>query len=144
MSSIKEIEDRFQLIREELMNNYDDPECDDEDDLNRAAENVYKLRYGKTYDWDLDNAFLNFLKKEGYFELKHIDNVGWCGLYRFAFTIGLVIGMNKYGYVGRYCYEHLSDAKEALKEWDGKNDPSGPWIKYKGEGGERVNENYTK
>jgi hypothetical protein len=142
--SISEIENRFQLIREELMDEYDDPECDDEDDLNRESEKVYKERFGIDYHDDLEKAFVQFLIDEGYFELRHIDGVGWCGLYRFAFTVGLVTGMNEYGYVGRYCYENLSDAKEALKEWNGKNDPSGPWIKYKGEGGERVNENYIK
>lgn len=66
-----------------------------------------------------------------------------CGLYRFIFTVGLILdydpGNHFELYSGRYCYEHLADAKEALHAWDGAVDPPGPWIKYKGNGGERSN-----
>lgn len=81
------------------------------------------------------------LTNEGYTNLRYIDGVGWCGLYRFIFTTGLCIGLDDVGYKGRYCYPTHLDASEALKEWDGTNDPSGNWIKYKGEGGERSNQN---
>jgi hypothetical protein len=82
------------------------------------------------------------LEKEGYFNIKKIYKIGACGLFHFAFTTGLVVGIDLLGYNGRYCYEHLADAVEALENWDGVGDPEGNWIKYKGEGGERMNKFY--
>ena len=79
------------------------------------------------------------LEEEGYFDLKIIPGKGICCLFRMIYTVGLVIVINEYGYYGRYCYKHLADAKEALEKWDGNGDPDGPWIKYKGEGGEKSN-----
>ena len=87
----------------------------------------------------MDNELRKFLKNEGYFQITEVPEVGVCALYRFLFTVGLVVSINEIGYRGRYCYENLSDAKEALDIWDGQGDPPGPWIKYKGEGGERLN-----
>jgi hypothetical protein len=55
------------------------------------------------------------------------------------FTVGLIYGLDKYGYKGRWCYGENLEAKVALNEWDGTGDPPGLWIKYKGIGGERVN-----
>lgn len=54
-----------------------------------------------------------------------------CGLLKMMFTTGLVVGISKYGYERRYCYEHFSDALDALKSFTGEGDPSGPWIKEK-------------
>ncbi len=76
---------------------------------------------------------IKVLEGEGYFDIRWIENVGLCGLYRFAFTVGLIYGLTESIYVGRYCYENLSDAKEALSTWNGKRDPSDSnWIKHKG------------
>lgn len=79
----------------------------------------------------------NNLQQEGYTELREIEGQGLCGLYRFLFTTGLVTGIEAHRYRGRYCYKEHADARNAIVHWDGKNDPSGPWIKYKGKGGER-------
>lgn len=68
----------------------------------------------------------------GYFDLKEIEDRGICGLLRMAFTIGLFYSIDEVGYVGRYCYPNLREAKDAINEWDGKKDPPGPWIKHKG------------
>jgi hypothetical protein len=84
------------------------------------------------------------LEKEGYYNLREIEGRGFCGLMKFIFTTGLVIGMNEIGYYGRYCYSSESEALEALTQWDGENDPPGNWIKYKGFGGDRSNPNYDK
>lgn len=81
------------------------------------------------------------LEKEGYYSIRELPGRGLCGLMRFAFTTGLVIGMDDFGYHGRYCYSSQADAKEALANWNGEGDPGGPWIKYKGTGGERTNKN---
>jgi hypothetical protein len=82
---------------------------------------------------------IEYLKSEGYYEIREIPGIGVCGLRKFIFTTGLVIGMDENLYYGRYCYAKESDASKALKEWDGKGDPSGPWIKYKGSPEERSN-----
>lgn len=60
------------------------------------------------------------------------------GLSTMTFTTALVVGLDDEGYRGRYCYELAADAEEALKGWDGNGDPSGPWIKFKGRGGDRL------
>lgn len=83
-----------------------------------------------------------FFKKNGYSDVRMIQGKGWCGLRRFIFTTGLVVGIDEVGYVGRYCYKHHAGAKEALKSWSGKGDPDGQWIKYKGIPAERSNPKY--
>jgi hypothetical protein len=59
------------------------------------------------------------------------------GLSKMAYTTGLVVGLDDAGYRGRYCYERACDAQDALDAWTGEGDPSGPWIKFKGRGGDR-------
>jgi len=83
----------------------------------------------------------NYLKKQGYYNLRQIPGKGLCGLYEFIFTIGLCTNLDEYGYEGRYCYpKHLiKDSIVAIELWNGKEDPIGDWIKYKGNGGERSN-----
>lgn len=81
------------------------------------------------------------LQEEGYFNIEKIEGRGLCGLFRFIYTTGLCYGLNEYGYEGRYCFESTADAEASLKEWDGNGDPSGDWIKHKGEKGEYSNPN---
>lgn len=80
-----------------------------------------------------------FLATQGYFDFKEIEGKGLCALRRFIFTTGLVVGLNEFVYESRYCYQHFSDARRALNEWDGTGDPSYGWIKHKGDGPDRVN-----
>lgn len=82
---------------------------------------------------------IEYLKGQGYYSLKEIPGRGVCGLMKFAFTTGLVIGMDENLYYGRYCYANEDDAIKAISEWNGEGDPGGPWIKYKGIPEERVN-----
>lgn len=78
------------------------------------------------------------LQQLGYTDLRPIAG-NMCGLFRFMFTTGLMVGLDAAGYERRYCYERHEDALAALISWDGKGHPSGPWIKLKGVlGGERV------
>jgi hypothetical protein len=83
---------------------------------------------------------IKYLKTEGYFEFRKVANFGICGLQKFVFTTGIVIGLTHIGYYGRYCYPSQSEASQELINWDGQGDPKGNWLKYKGEGGERENE----
>ena len=85
----------------------------------------------------------NKLEEQGYFNLRHIEGRGLCGLFRFNYTIGLVYGMTNDEYIGRYCYYDSMEAKQALKEWNGIKDPDGNWIKHKGSI-EYSNPNYKK
>lgn len=57
---------------------------------------------------------------------------GICGIMRMAFTVGLFYNITEADYEGRYCYRTMAEAVEALKEWDGNDDPPGDWIKHKG------------
>jgi len=81
------------------------------------------------------------LEDEGYFGLRIVEGRGICGLYKFIFTVGLCEGIYTDGinsWEGRWCFEHahIQDALLALILWDGKEDPKGRWLKYKGKKGE--------
>lgn len=62
-----------------------------------------------------------------------------CAIAPFLYTTGLVVGLNKLEYERRYCYEHETDARQALAAWDGIGHPGGPWIKCKGTGVDLIN-----
>lgn len=79
------------------------------------------------------------LESQGYTHIRHVEGLGLCALMRFIYTTGLCVGVDDGGYVGRYCYSNHADAKEALNGIKVDTDPVGPWIKYKGRGGERSN-----
>ena len=86
-------------------------------------------------------AYRTTLESEGFFELRVIEGRGICGLMKFLFTVGLCEGIATNGFdswEGRWCYPHdcTIDAVLALKLWNGKEDPKGRWIKYKGKKGE--------
>ena len=86
-----------------------------------------------------------FLEGEGYQHIRTLPDGRLIGLYPFAFTWGLVVGMDAYGYESRYCYEHYKDAHVAAVVWDGAGDPPGPWIKHKGApGGDRLNPAWSR
>lgn len=76
--------------------------------------------------------------------LQEVPGHGLCGLHKYLFTTGLVIGLDEDGLAGRYCYAQWADAWKALRNWDGVGDPTGPWIKYKGTGGERLGPGATE
>ena len=78
------------------------------------------------------------LERLGYTDL-HMRAGKLCGLHRYLFTCGLVVGLDDMGYSHRYCYERHEDALAALKAWDGAGHPPGPWIKRKGAGGDLLN-----
>jgi hypothetical protein len=81
------------------------------------------------------------LENDGFKCLKVIEGRGICGLNIFIFTIGLCFNIDSFGWGGRYCYPHADamDAFMAITAWDGKEDPLGKWIKYKGRDGEYSN-----
>lgn len=83
------------------------------------------------------------LKLQGYTDLKQVPKRGLCALLPMAYTTALVYGIDKYGYAGRYCYEHRADVEAAFKDWDGTSHPSGPWIKLKGLGMDLLNPELT-
>lgn len=85
----------------------------------------------------LTSEIQEFLEKEGFTQLREVEGRGICGIMRFMFTVGLVYGLDTTGYKGRWCYDNAIEPIAALSIWDGKDDPIGNWIKYKGEDGER-------
>lgn len=74
-----------------------------------------------------------FLENEGYCHLTEINGRGVCGVMRFMFTYGLVYGLDESGYKGRYCFDNAIEAAVSLAVWSGSGDPSGKWIKHKGD-----------
>jgi hypothetical protein len=97
----------------------------------------------------IEQQLLEVLKEEGYEYITPLDMEGVeiaCGLYRFVFTTGLVIGLDETGYSGRFCFPSHADAKEVLLSLkklpkDLRKLP-GNWIKFKGKM-EFSNENYV-
>jgi hypothetical protein len=69
----------------------------------------------------------------GYHSPRLLPSGEWAALYKFIFTVGLVVGLNESGYRTRFCYQCHADAFSALAVWDGSGDPPGKWIKQKGE-----------
>tara|TARA_R110000850_G_scaffold7469_4_gene27196 strand:+ start:210 stop:539 length:330 start_codon:yes stop_codon:yes gene_type:complete len=88
----------------------------------------------------IDDNLRSKLEKDGYQELTYVKGKGICGLYPFAFTIGLCCGIGEWGYDHRYCYphKHVMTAILQLRQWGGLEeevveDPQDEfWIKRKG------------
>lgn len=85
---------------------------------------------------------IELLKNEGYTDFKYIENVGLCAINRFMFTHGLLVDLSTIGYDRRYCFHSYEEALNSLNNWDGKDHPSGNWIKAKGLGIDLINPNY--
>lgn len=86
-----------------------------------------------------DEKFIADMKANGYQYIQKLQNGEWIGVAQFIYTTGLCVGLNEFSYRGRYCYANVRDALFDASTWDGIGDPPGPWIKYKGEDGERMN-----
>lgn len=87
-------------------------------------------------------ATLARLRREGFRELLQVPGRGLCGVQPMLFTVALCYGIEPDGcYAGRYCYptEQAILALAALHAWDGKCDPTGPWIKHKAPGVDACN-----
>jgi hypothetical protein len=80
------------------------------------------------------------LKAEGFLMLKEINGI-IIGIYRYMFTIAIVVDIDKDGYQHRYCYpyEHTRECLMAYHIYEGEGDPIGPWIKNKGWNRDRLN-----
>lgn len=90
------------------------------------------------------------LINDGYMIRRELPDGRVLALYKMLFTISLCVmhpGYTKYvemgdnGRITRYCYayKHIVQALNAIAEWDGENDPPGPWVKQKGNGVDRLN-----
>jgi len=80
------------------------------------------------------------LKDEGFIKLKEVNGI-IIGIYRYMFTIAIVVDIDKDGYQHRYCYpyENTMDCLMAFEIYDGTGDPIGRWIKNKGWNRDRLN-----
>jgi hypothetical protein len=106
-------------------------------DVESKVLEIYKLQ-AEFIKTDITNEVLM-----DYFYLRQIEGRGLCGMKRFIFTTGLAWGISQFIYEGRYCFPDYAEAERCFFEWDGKGDPEGEWIKYKGVGGERSNPNFV-
>lgn len=90
------------------------------------------------------DRLLTRLAAEGFSEVCVVSGDVICGILKFNFTWGLMVGLSSCGYERRYCFEDATDAAAALKQWDGDGHPAGPWIKCKGAGIDLFNPNYSE
>lgn len=81
---------------------------------------------------------LAWVEALGYRQPRQIPGVGICAIRPFLFTGGLVVGIDQFGYYGRYCYASLTEAILAIETWSGNGDPPGSWIKFKSTQEERL------
>ncbi len=79
---------------------------------------------------DKDHIYDN--NKEWYGNMCWNPVRGYCGIRRMMFTVGLFYGIDVWAAEGRYCFETMAEAVDALKEWDGRDDAPGDWIKHFG------------
>jgi hypothetical protein len=94
---------------------------------------------------DIPAELLKELEENGYCFLRVIPGKGICALSKLMFTVGIVYGLDMFGYEGRYCYHTWHEAIVAFIQWDGTGDPSGRWIVHKGKkGGDIHNPAMTK
>jgi hypothetical protein len=89
---------------------------------------------------EMTKELFNALVKEGYECIRMLPGGEASGIKRFIHTWAIVVGIDKFGYRCRYCYETQHAAYIHHLQWEGKGDPPGPWIKKKGrdENGEHV------
>lgn len=71
------------------------------------------------------------LRSLGYEESRFLANGDAAGIQKMLFTWGLFVGLTEMSWRTRFCYETREDARMALRSWDGRGDPPGPWIKEK-------------
>ena len=83
------------------------------------------------------NRLKNFLEPQGYINIRKMPDGSICAVIPYIYTGGLCFNVDFGGIGGRYCYEHLSEAVDALNKWDGEGDPPGNWIVKKGKGEDR-------
>lgn len=69
-----------------------------------------------------------WLESMNYFNLEE-KNGKLCGLFRFLFTVAIVVGIDENGYEYRYCYDNLNEALSAYNDWNGEGDPEGYIVK---------------
>jgi hypothetical protein len=78
---------------------------------------------------EIDPHLALALHSSGYTSLRlHRGRV--CGLHRFMYTVGIVVGLDLQTYSHRYCYTDFAEARGSLGEWSEADEhPPGPWIK---------------
>ena len=104
-------------------------------DLRGRCSALYFARF-KTIDMVTHAHLINKLNEMGYSDIRLIPGFGLCGIQQMICTFGLMVCLMEHGHEGRFCFEHYEDARDSLKAWTGKSFPTGPWIKFKGYGGE--------
>jgi hypothetical protein len=85
--------------------------------------------------------FDDFLEEEGYIGPRQLPTGDWLAVRPMVATVGLFVIENgdDIGYRYRYCYPNLVSAVIDLHLWNGQGDPTGPWVKQKGSGYDRLN-----
>ena len=81
---------------------------------------------------DYDEKTVQYFHVMGYAMVRQLPDGRWIGVSRFLYTAGLCVGLGPSKYEYRYCYARYIDAIRAAEQWDGHDDPPGPWIKLKG------------
>lgn len=81
-----------------------------------------------------DADLIAYLESQGYRHIRKLPSGEWAGVLKMLYTTGLYLGLDRYSWRTRFCYETFAEAATALEAWDGKGWPPGYWIKQKPEG----------
>jgi hypothetical protein len=66
-----------------------------------------------------------------------------CRLRPYLFTCAIEVDVQNHHHQGRYCFESVELARQALQAWDGRGHPAGPWIKFKSATADVLNPAWT-
>lgn len=61
-------------------------------------------------------------ENHGYQQVREIDGKLY-GLMRFIYTVGVVTGLDDFGYEGRICFDTFQNAELFFRDWDGITPP---------------------
>lgn len=81
--------------------------------------------------------FLSPEDAEHYAAFRQLPDGRWCGVARLLYHWTLHVDIDWTGYADRYCFRHLPDALQALRDWDGTGDPGDKWHRHPASGRRR-------
>lgn len=70
-------------------------------------------------------------ERHGYYHVRNLP-CGITALRDYVNTTDIVVGIIGTAWRRRYSYDSADLARRALDQWDGSQDPPGPWLKCKG------------
>lgn len=80
--------------------------------------------------------YYRYMAELGFDEIRRLPGGDWVGLYRYAFTVAIVKGveMDTTTLYDRWCYRTRLEASAALAAWDGMTGEPDGWLRHPASG----------